>query len=160
MPQLQDYYETPIESGVTSIDNEEENEYDSIKETRRMIAQRKKYKHKAMRDEREMPTEIQAPPQAEEIQLDTISKKHDSISTRASYEMDDYRLRSESSKIVCLLLSITLVSLVIALIGLTLSLYGVVATHQMKYSVKFIRDNNSTTDCHDNDTMIVSDLIQ
>lgn len=144
-PQAIQQYQHQSSHG-SAAESDAANEYDSIKETRRMIAVRKKHQEVARKRAR-------APePVDSGIQMGTLPGGGGSqgfkTSTGSSEELvsSGEGRGSKSSRVVGILLSITMVSLLIAVASLALSLYSIAAisTRRMKCSQDEMFSVNNT----------------
>lgn len=107
---------------------EEENQYDSIKETRKMIQARKKYQKAKNAEESRTPAPsntLDGDPD-EYMKMETFSSIKSSL-TGSSDDMLESSSGAFHTRVVCIILAITVTSLLIAVVSLVLALYGVVA---------------------------------
>ena len=124
---------------------EEENQYDSISDTRKKLKIRRNYQKLKNAGETHTPNPSRTPgyTEGEEyIKMHTISSAKGSLA-ESSDDLVDTTTGSYQSRVVCIILAITVISLLIAVVSLVLALYSVVALNTLKNcstSLEFSKD--------------------
>ena len=136
--------------------DEEENQYDSIKETRKMLAIRRKQKKQLMIQDDRVATPPRPPAEPEEyIKMRSMSSIKDTLAGGRGEKEGLVVREGGQSRAVCILLGITLVSLLIAVTSLGLALYSTVAVSSAHCNTHFVKTSSSLQD--NNSIVITSD---